>query len=81
MLGVFLKEEIFQLTNTSRSGTFCTTDFFLFFSTFACDKMKMKHRSLDVFLVICMDLGQLELMKYCDRGRGENIIKNLLRDI
>lgn len=39
MLGVFLKEEIFQLTNTSRYGTFYSTDFFFF----ACDKMGMKN--------------------------------------
>ena len=78
MLGVFLKEEIFQLTNTSCSLTFCTADFFFFF---ACDKMGMKHGFMDVFLVICMDLGQLKLMKYGDTGQGKNNIKILLRDI
>lgn len=78
MLGVFLKEEIFQLTNTSRSGTFCTADFFFLFLFFlffffACDKTGMKDGFTDVFLVICMDLGQLKLMKYCVTGKKNNI--------
>lgn len=31
----------------------------------------MKHGFMSCFFVICMDLGQLKLMKYCDMGCGE----------
>lgn len=49
---------------------------------FACDKMWMKHGFMSgFFFVICMDLGQLKLMKYCDTGSDKNNIKILLRDI
>lgn len=63
MLEVFLREEIFQLTNTLLQRWL---PFFFFF--FACDKMEMKHGFMSCFFVICMDLGQLKLMKYCDMG-------------